>query len=383
MNYDFDKVVPRRGTGCVKWDTPQAEGVLPMWVADMDFRTAPEVIRAVERRAAHGIYGYTEIPTAYYDATVGWFGRRHGWNIRPEWIVYTTGVIPALWATIKALAEPGERVIIQTPVYNSFFSSILNNDCEISDNALIYENGRYRIDFDDFERRAADPRAKVFLLCNPHNPVGRVWTRDELRRMGEICLRHGVFVISDEIHCELTYQGHDYTPYGALGAEFLQHSVACTSPSKAFNLAGLQTANIIVADEQVRRRIEHVLDLNEACTVTPFGVEALIAAYNEGGQWLDELRGYLYENYLFLREFFSAHLPQYPILPLEGTYLVWVDCRAAGIGSEQLTQQLLDEQLLMVNPGTMYGGEGFLRLNIACPRELLAEGLRRLKNKLG
>ena len=384
MEYDFDTVIPRRGTDSCKWDTPAQEDVLPMWVADMDFRTAPAVIEALQRRVAHVIFGYTKVPDAYYNAIGGWFARRHGWRIDRRWIVCTTGVVPALSAVIKALTKPGDRVIVQTPAYNCFFSSIRNNGCELSSNGLSYRDGRYTVDFEDLEAKAADPKAKLLLLCNPHNPVGRVWTPEELRRMGEICLRHGVLVVADEIHCELTYDGHDYTPFASLSEEFLRHSVTCNSPSKAFNLAGMQIANIVAADEGVRRRIDRAVNDNEVCDVNPLGVAALTAAYNEGAEWLDALRAYLRENYRFLRRYFQEHLPQYAVLPLEGTYLAWIDCRAAGTGSERLAERLLDQGRLMVSPGTLYGpgGEGFIRLNIACPQRTLGEGLERLRKVL-
>ena len=384
MNYDFDTVVPRRGTNSYKWDTPEEEHVLPMWVADMDFRTAPAIIDALQKRVAHGIFGYTKVPEAYYDAVVRWFEGRHRWQIDPRWIIYTSGVVPALSAIIKALTAPGDKVIVQTPAYNCFYSSIRNDGCFLSANNLIYRDGRYTIDFDDLEAKAADPKAKLLLLCNPHNPVGRVWTPEELRRIGDICLRNGVFVVADEIHCELTYEGHDYTPFGSLSERFRQNSVTCLSPSKAFNLAGLQIASIVAADEEVHRRIDRAININEVCDVNPFGVAATIAAYNESGEWLDALRKYLRENYEYLCRFFAERLPQYPVLPLEGTYLVWIDCRASGIGSDATTLRLQEEQKLMVNSGTMYGpgGEGFIRLNIACPRPLLTDGLERIARVL-
>ena len=384
MKYDFDTIIPRRGTNSYKWDTPEEEHVLPMWVADMDFRTAPAIIDALQKRVAHGIFGYTKVPEAYYDAVVRWFEGRHRWRIDPRWIVYTSGVVPALSAIIKALTAPGDKVIVQTPAYNCFYSSIRNDGCFLSASNLVYRDGRYTIDFDDLEAKVADPKAKLLLLCNPHNPVGRVWTPEELRRIGDICLRNGVFVVADEIHCELTYEGHDYTPFGSLSERFRQNSVTCLSPSKAFNLAGLQIANIIAADEEVRRRIDRAININEVCDVNPFGVAATIAAYNESGEWLDALRKYLRENYECLCRFFAERLPQYPVLPLEGTYLVWIDCRASGIGSDATTLRLQEEQKLMVNSGTMYGpgGEGFIRLNIACPRTLLADGLERIARVL-
>ncbi len=384
MRYDFETIVPRRRTNSYKWDTPEEEDVLPMWVADMDFRTAPAVVEALQKRVAHGIFGYTKVPGAYYDAVVRWFGNRHGWQIDPRWIVYTSGVVPALSAIIKALASPGDKVIVQSPAYNCFYSSVRNNGCELSANSLVYRDGRYRIDFDGLEEKAADPKAKLLLLCNPHNPVGRVWTPEELRRLGAICLRNGVFVVADEIHCELTYERHVYTPFASLSERLRQNSVTCVSPSKAFNIAGLQIANIIAADEEVRHRIDRAININEVCDVNPFGVVATIAAYDEGGPWLDALRKYLWENYEYLCRFFKERLPHYSVLPLEGTYLVWIDCRASAIGSEAVTLRLQEKQKLMVNSGTMYGpgGEGFIRLNIACPRALLADGLERMARVL-
>lgn len=384
MSYDFDSIVKRRGTNSYKWDTPEREEVLPMWVADMDFRTAPAVIEALQRRVSHGIFGYTKVPDTYYKAVRDWFLRRHKWDVASEWIIYTTGVVPALSAVIKALVKLGDKIIVQTPAYNCFYSSIRNNGCELFACPLEYRERRYSIDFDAFETAAADPQAKLLLLCNPHNPVGRVWTSEELWRIGEICLKHGVFVVADEIHCELTYKGHDYTPFASLSEEFLLHSVTCNSPSKAFNLAGLQIANIVAADAEIRRRIDKAININEVCDVNPFGVEGLIAAYNEGEGWLDALREYLWENYCFLRNFFAEYLPHYPVLPLEGTYLVWVDCRAANMNSDRLSEKLLEEGQLMVSPGTLYGegGENFIRFNIACPRKLLVDGLKKLRSVL-
>lgn len=385
MDFNFDEIVPRRSTNSYKWDTPEEEGILPMWVADMDFRTAPAVAEAVQRRAAHGIFGYTRVPDAYYEAVVGWFGNRHRWHIDPRWIICTTGVVPALSAIIQALTEPDDKVIVQTPAYNCFFSSIRNGRCVLSANNLICKDGHYTIDFDDLDTKAADPKAKLLLLCNPHNPTGRVWAPAELRRIGEICLRHGVFVVADEIHGELTCEGHEYTPFASLSEEFRQHSATCTSPSKAFNLAGLQIANIVAADADVRRRIDRAINVNEVCDLNPFGVEATIAAYNEGAEWLDALRKYLQANLHFLQAFVAAHLPQLRVVPPEGTYLAWIDCRATGMSSERIAERLLDEGRLMVNPGTMYGpgGEGFIRMNFACPQAVLSDGLNRLRNVLG
>lgn len=381
MKYDFDKTIDRRATNSYKWDSAP-EGVLPMWVADMDFRTAPAIIDALQKRVAHGIFGYTRVPDAYYDAVTSWFSRRHGWDIDREWIIYTSGVVPAVSAVIKALTVPGDKVIVQTPVYNCFFSSIRNNGCEIVSNPLRRTVDNYEMDFDALERCAADPRAKVMLLCNPHNPAGRVWTPDELTRLGNICLRNGVTVVADEIHCELVYQGFKYTPFASLSDAFLHRSVTCVSPSKAFNIAGLQIANIVAFDNDLRSRIDKAININEVCDVNPFGVAATIAAYNEGEEWLNQLVDYLHGNYEAMAEFCRRELPEFPITRLEGTYLVWMDCSSLGMPSDALEHALLDDARLWLNAGTMYGaeGEGYMRWNIACPRSVMLDGLNRFLN---
>ena len=383
-DYGFDEVVSRRGTNSVKWDTPTEEGVLPMWIADMDFKAAPAIRKALQRRMDHGIFGYTKVPQAYYDAIVRWFDRKHDWKIDPSTILYTIGVVPAISTIIKAVTRPGDKVLVQTPVYNCFFSSIRNNDCLIEELPLTYSPDGYTVDFEAFERAVADPQVTLFILCNPHNPGGRVWTAEELRRMGEICFRHNVFVASDEIHCELTFDGHRYTPFASLGEEFARRSASCISPTKAFNIAGLQIANIVAADDDVRRRIDRAINIFEVCDVNPFGVEALIAAYNEGEEWLEALKEYVWGNYLFLKEFFANNLPDYTVVPLEGSYLAWVDCRAAGMTCTELEERLEREEKLMLNAGVMYGaaGEGFMRINLACPRSVLAEGLSRIERVL-
>jgi len=385
MKYDFDKLTQRRGTACVKWDEAEDANVIPMWVADMDFETAPCIIEALQKRVSHGIFGYTLVPESYYEAIVNWFSRRHQWQIEPEWILYTTAVVPALSVVVKAMTEPGDKVLIQTPCYNCFFSSVVNNSCETSENPLIYKNERYEIDFDDFERRCADPAVKLFILCNPHNPAGRLWTKEEMMRMNEICKRHNVVVASDEIHCELTMPGQHYIPFASVSDECLNNSITMCSPSKAFNTAGLQIANIICNNREWRERLNRVINVNEVCDVNPFGVAGLQAAYNEGEEWLDQLRAYLYENYLTLRQFFKDKLPNLPVTQLEATYLVWVDIRPTGYSSDELTRKLLDEGKVMVNSGTMYGktaGEGFIRINIACPKARMLEGLNRIAHVL-
>ena len=383
MNPLFDTIVDRRGANTYKWDST-APGVVPMWVADMDFRTAPCVIAALRRRVDHGVFGYTRVPDEYYTAVCRWFCRRHGWTIDPRHIIYTSGVVPAVSAIIKAMTRPGDKVITMTPAYNCFFSSIRNNGCLLADNRLIYSPDGYTIDFDSLETLAADPAARVLLLCNPHNPSGRVWTRHELSRVADICLRHDVFIISDEIHCELTYEGHDYTPLATLGSRVAMRSAVCVSPSKAFNIAGLQIANIVAADDSVRARIDRAINDNEVCDVNPFGVAATIAAYNEGEAWLDALRAYLWNNYVAFRDFFAANLPEYPVTPLEGTYLAWVNCAASGMTGDELEEYLVRRAAVRLNAGSIYGAAGrdFLRVNLACPRAVINEVLPRIADVL-
>ncbi len=374
MTYSFDEIINRRGTGCYKWDISEAQGATPMWVADMDFRVAQPIIDALHRRVEHGIFGYTLVGDRYYEAVINWFGRRHGWTIQREWIQYTTGVVPAISAVVKALTEPGDKVLLQTPVYNCFFSSIRNNGCEMAETRLVADGDSWRVDFDDMERKAADPRVKLFILCNPHNPCGRVWTPEELERMNDICLRHGVKVVADEIHCELVMPGYHYTPFASVSEACQHNSITCNSPSKSFNTAGLQIANIICDDPATRRRIDRAININEVCDVNPFGVEALIAAYNECEDWTEQLNAYLYGNYTTLKEYLAAAMPEAKVTRLEGTYLVWVDIRATGRSSDEMTEWLRRERHVLVNSGTMYGseaGEGFIRINIACPRERL------------
>ncbi len=382
MTYDFDKIISRRGTNCVKWDEFTDPDIIPLWVADMDFETAPSVQQALLKRMQHGCFGYTLVPESYYNATIQWFQHRHGWSIERPSFIYTSGVVPAISAIIKAVTSPGDKVLVQTPVYNCFFSSIRNNGCTLAENPLKMEGNRYEVDWQDFEAKCADPSVKVFLLCNPHNPAGRVWTCQELVQMGNICLKHGVFVISDEIHCEFVMPGHTYTPFASISEDFAMNCAVCLSPSKAFNIAGLQIANIIVKNEKVRKRVDKAININEVCDVNPFGVIALQAAYSaEGEEWLNQLCHYISDNYLMACQLFTEALPQCPVTTLEGTYLMWVDIRATGKTSRQVTDHLLRKAKVYVNCGTMYGdsaGEGFIRINLATRRSLLREGIQRI-----
>lgn len=385
MLYDFDLPVSRRGTNSYKWDSTDDAEMLPLWVADMDFKTCPAITNALAKRVEHGIFGYTRVPDAYYQAVINWFDRNHHFDIQKEWIIYTSGVVPAISAIIKSLTQPGDKVMVQTPVYNCFFSSIRNNGCEIVSSPLLRKADSYVMDFDDLERKAADPKVKVMLLCNPHNPAGRVWTREELTRLGEICFRHHVIVIADEIHCELTSPGCTYVPFGSISKEFAQHSVTCVSPSKAFNIAGLQIANIVAADADLRKGIDKAININEVCDVNPFGVIATIAAYNEGEEWLRQLNAYIWANYELMQNFVHEHLPNFPICRLEGTYLAWMDCHALNLPSAELEEQLKQKAHLWLNAGTMYGaaGEGYMRWNLACTHKTLKEALVRFKQFVG
>lgn len=376
----FDEIVDRRGSGSYKWDSEPDPDVIPLWVADMDFRTAPVILDALRKRVEHGVFGYTLVDDAYYDSLIEWFSRRHGYSIERRKVIYTSGVVPAISAIIKALAMPGDGVVVQTPVYNCFFSSIRNNGCRILENPLIrtdYNDGTfsYVMDFDGLEELLKAERPKLLLLCNPHNPAGRLWTADELTRLRNLCHAHGVTVVSDEIHCELTMPGAEYVPCGTID----DRAVVCLSPSKAFNIAGLQIANIVCPDMDLRAAVDRAININEVCDVNPFGVAALKAAYTpEGAEWLDGLRHYLKGNYETLLSAFRNRLPQCPVTRLEATYLPWIDVRALGLGSEELEHELLRAAKVWVNSGVMYGKEGYIRINIACPRARLEEGLNRI-----
>ena len=423
MKYNFDEIIARRGTHCVKWDEKadsqelkansprnatlsKREELIPMWVADMDFAVAPAIQEAVRKRAAHPVYGYTVVEDDYYEAVISWFHRRHQWSIAREHIIYTTGVVPAISCAIKALTMPGEKVLILSPDYNCFFSSIKNNGCGVEESVLLRQNRnkqerfevntqvrfevnkqerfevntqeRFEVDWTDFEERCSDEKTTVFLLCNPHNPTGRVWTREELQHMSDICHRHQVSIISDEIHCELVMPGHQFCPMGTVDKD----AIILNSPSKSFNTAGLQIANIICQDAATRRRINRAVNINEVCDVNPFGPVALMAAYNESEDWIDELNEYLYGNYAALCDFVAKNIPGWKVMPLEGTYLVWVDISQCCNDVAAYTDWLLKEAQVWFNPGTMYGaesGKGYLRINIACPRKLMMEALERIK----
>ena len=380
MKFDFDSVTDRRGSMSYKWDG-EGDGpeVIQMWVADMDFRTAPSVIEALRKRVDHGVFGYVSVPDTYYEALCRWFETRHQWKIDRSKVIYTSGVVPAVSAIIKALVRPGEGVILQTPAYNCFFSSIRNNGALTVENPLRrVETGTgftYSIDFDALEKLASNPQNKLMILCNPHNPSGRVWRREELERVAEICRRNGVRVVSDEIHCELVHPGcQPYTPYATIDPE----AIVCCSPSKAFNTAGLQIANIVCPDEEVRAKVDRAINDNEVCDVNPFGVTGLIAAYNEGEEWLDALNGYLFDNYRLLRSAIAEKFPKLKVCDSESTYLAWVDVSETGMSGDQFADMLLEKAKVRVSSGSIYGDPSSIRINYACPRSVVEEAIDRM-----
>lgn len=386
MKYDFNKIIERRNTKSVKWDLAEKD-VLPMWVADMDFEIPEVIVDAVIKRAKHPIYGYSTPRDEYYDSIIKWWKERHNYNINKEWIIYSPGVVSAVSMLIRAFTNPGDKVILQTPVYHPFFSAVKNNGCEIIENPLKLIDNKYYMDFEDLEQKLKDSRAKAIVLCSPHNPVGRVWTREELTNLGELCLKHGVIVISDEIHCDIVYKDYKHIPFPSISDEFAESCAMCTAPSKTFNLAGLQVSSIIISNDTLRKKFSEVLESNGIETPNIFGIEALEAAYNYGRQWLDQLIDYLKGNLEFLTKFIEKNTPEIKVIQPEGTYLVWIDCRGLNMDPKELNEFFLKNAKVWFNEGYIFGnvGDGFQRVNIACPRSILEEALNRidraLKNK--
>lgn len=380
MKYNFDEIIERRGTDSVKWDWAK-EGVLPMWVADMDFKTAPEVIQAISDKVSQGVFGYGTIPENFYQSIIDWWEKYHHFTIEKDWLLPATGMLPSLSAIIRTFVKPDENIILQTPVYNHFFVILENYGCNVLLNELKYEAGNYSIDFDDLETKASDPNTKLLLLCNPQNPVGKVWKHEDLERIAEICSKNKVMVVSDEIHSDLVFDGL-HIPFASIAQNFTLDSITCGSPCKTFNFSGFPISYLISKDRVILDKIQQTLELQENSYPNPIALEALISAYTHGYEWMSELKNYLFQNFLFLKDFCNEHLPLIKVIPLEATYLVWLDCSSLGRGSDELSKLLLDEGKVWLNSGTMYGkgGEGFLRINIGCPRVLLMEGLKRLQN---
>lgn len=380
MNYNFDKLTNRRGTNSLKWDVPENE--LPMWVADMDFETAPEITEALKKRVDHGIFGYTTVPDAWRDAVSSWWERRHGFKMERDWLIFCTGVVPAISSAVRKLTTVGENVLVQTPVYNIFFNSIRNNGRNIVENRLLYREGAYRIDWEDLERKLEDPQTTLMILCNPHNPTGSIWSREELARIGELCEDNHVLVLSDEIHCDLTEPGYEYTPFASVSETCARNSVTCIAPTKAFNLAGLQTAAVVVPNEALRHKMDRALNTDEVAEPNAFAIDVAITAFTKGDRWLDELREYLAGNRKMVHDFLGQELPNVRLVPSHATYLLWLDCSHVIGDAVELSCFLRKETGLYLSAGLSYGeaGREFLRLNIACPGERLSEGLKRLRD---
>ena len=379
MKYDFDTPINRRGTDATKWHV--AEHELPMWVADMDFQTAPEIREAMQKRLDHGVFGYADVPEEWYDAYRGWWRDRHGFEMDRKWLVFCTGVIPAISSIVRKLTTPNENVVIQTPVYNIFFNSILNNGCRVLESPLRYENREYSVDFEDLEKKLRDPQTTLMILCNPHNPVGKIWDRDTLAHIGYLAKKHHVTVISDEIHCDLTEPGKEYVPFASASEDCKDVSITCIAPTKTFNLAGLQTAAVCVPDPVLRHKVWRALNTDEVAEPNSFATTAAIAAFEKGADWLDELRVYLSENKRLAVEYIRDNIPGIFAIEGEATYLLWIDISALDGNSREIADRIRKKTGLYVSAGSSYGhpGDHFLRMNVACPRATCLEGLARLK----
>lgn len=375
-DFNFDRVIERYGTDSIKWDT-QGRDIIPMWVADMDFESPREVQDAIIERAGHAIYGYTVESAGLKRAVVDWLSRRHNWTIDQDWIAFAPGVVPGIRVLLDILTSPGDKVIVQSPVYPPFFWVTRESGCTVLNNQLIYENNRYTMDFADLEEKAKDPQTTALVLCSPHNPVGRVWTKDELATLGNICREHGVFIISDEIHSDLVYKDYKHTPLASISDTLRDITFTCISPSKTFNLAGLKTAFVIIPDPEVMERYE-ASPLPKQATV--FGGIAAEVAYSQGERWLGALLDYIEGNRQYLKTYLRENIPQIVDVENEGLYLVWLDCRELGLDAEGLERFMLDKAGLWVNQGYTFGsgGEGFVRMNLGCPRSILEKGLARL-----
>ena len=395
MAYNFDKIVDRRGTNCTKWDTrPQRkpplrgealDGLLPMWIADMDFEVAPEITQALVERAKHGVFGYTDVPDSCYEAIISWEERRHGWRVEREWIRFTPGAVAAAHLAVQALCQPGDKVIIQPPVYYPFYRTAENNGTRLLFNPLHLDGDRYMMDFEGFERCAADPRVSLLILCSPHNPVGRVWNREELTALGEICQRHGVRVFADELHCDLLMPGHRHTPFASLTEGCRGNSITVIAPSKTFNLAGLQATVAVIPDPALRQQFDNVLARNSLTRLNLFAITALEAAYTHGERWLDEALAYIKGNYDLLAKGLKERLPQVRTMPMEGTYLAWLDFRAVEPDAAKLQRRMLTEAKLWLDEGYIFGpeGAGFERVALACPRSYVEDAVARMAQAFG
>lgn len=386
MPVDFDTVPNRRGTNCFKYDFAREMGmledVLPLWVADMDFPTAPAVLERLHALAEHGIFGYTGVKDAYFSAVHNWYAQRFGWETQRSWLVTTPGVVFAIAIAIRAFTQKRDAILIQQPVYYPFANKVTENDRQLVVNPLVLKNGRYEMDFADMERKIVDYHVKMLLLCSPHNPVGRVWTKEELLRVGEICQKHGVLVVSDEIHADFTYAGHTHRVFASVKSEFADFTITCTAPSKTFNLAGLQNSNIFIPNRQLRHAYKKELSACGCGGTNCMGMAACQAAYEAGADWLEQLKQYLAGNLAYIRQFLREKLPEIALIEPEGTYLVWLDLRKLGLTEQQQRQLIVQDAKLWLDTGTLFGqgGDGFERINIACPRTTIEQAMQRLEH---
>ncbi|MCH1983130.1 pyridoxal phosphate-dependent aminotransferase [Ruminococcus sp. OA3] len=379
--YQFDECVDRRNTGSMKWDV--SEGELPMWVADMDFRTAPGIIEIITERARQGVFGYTLVTDEWYQAYQTWWKERHHFEIQKEWLIFCTGVVPAISSVVRKVTAVGENVVVMTPVYHIFFNSILNNGRNVLESRLKYDGSQYQIDFDDLEEKLSNPQTTLLILCNPHNPMGKIWERETLEKIGDLCSRYHVLVLSDEIHCDITEPGWEYTPFASVSESCRSNSVTCVAPTKAFNLAGIQTAAVIVPDDNLRHKISRGLNTDEAAQPSVFAAIAPVAAFACGGEWLDSLRNYLWENRTFAEEYIKKEMKGISVVSARATYLLWIDCRNIIGNSTELCRFIRSYSGLYLSDGNEYrNGEGFLRMNLACPRHQVQDGLKRLKESM-
>ncbi len=386
MDYDFDQVIDRTGTDSTKWSPDVLEekfgrrDLLPLWVADMDFKSPPQVIEAIVKRAQHGIYGYSVRPESYYEAIINWTRRRFGWDIEKSWIEYTPGVVPAINYLCQAFCKAGDKILIQEPVYYPFAASIIKSGCQPVNNPLVFNGDQYEIDFEDFKNKVEDPQMKMFILCSPHNPIARVWTKEELKKMGHLCLANDVLIISDEIHNDLVYSAYQHTMLASLSEELAMNTITCTAPSKTFNMAGMQASNIIIPNKKLRRAYQEVLDKNHIGSQNPLSMVAVEAAYNEGEEWLEKLLLYLEENIQFIHDYLAQHLPKAKLIETQATYLGWIDLSYYEQDGKKLEAFLTEQGKVALDGGTWFGqgGEGFVRINFACPRSLLEEALEKI-----
>ena len=380
MKYNFDEIVNRRNTSSLKWDVKDNE--LPMWVADMDFKTAPEIINTLKRRVNHGIFGYSIVPDEWYEAYISWWKKRHHFTLEKEWLIFVTGVVPAISSIVRKLTSPNENVVIMTPIYNIFFNSIINNGCRVLESPLIYENNSYAIDFIDLEEKLKDPQTSLLILCNPHNPIGKIWSKDELKRIGELCHKYHVTIISDEIHCDIVEPGYEYIPFASVSNTCKDISITCISPTKAFNLAGLQTAAVSIPNPYLRHKVWRALNTDEVAEPNVFAVIAPIAAYKKGQKWLDELNEYITNNKKIVNDYLNDNLPMLKLIESKATYLLWIDCASLTMDTSSLLEDIRKNTGLYLCEGKEYGlvGSAFIRMNIACPKSILLDGLNRLKN---